>query len=163
MARPGSPGPKRRCTGRSNRSGIDAHYYFEWGTDRDTATRLRLRPGTDAGSGPGVACRPRRRSAGLQLGTTYHYRLVATNADGTNYGQDQTLSTLEAVIGLETTAATDLTQTAATLNGKLDPDGLADQLLLRMGPDDQLREQHQRPARDVSRRRLGIGRLVGPD
>jgi hypothetical protein len=35
-------------------------------------------------------------SAGLQFlipGTTYHYRLVASNADGTSYGQDMTFTT----------------------------------------------------------------------
>ena len=29
----------------------------------------------------------------LQVGTTYHYRFVATNADGTTYGADQTFAT----------------------------------------------------------------------
>ena len=31
----------------------------------------------------------------LQPGTTYHYRLVATNGGGTSYGQDQTFKTAE--------------------------------------------------------------------
>jgi hypothetical protein len=30
---------------------------------------------------------------GLQPGTTYHYRVVATNVDGTTYGEDQTFTT----------------------------------------------------------------------
>jgi len=29
----------------------------------------------------------------LQPGTTYYYRLVATNADGTTYGEDETFTT----------------------------------------------------------------------
>jgi len=30
----------------------------------------------------------------LQPGTTYYYRLVATNVDGTSYGKDETFTTL---------------------------------------------------------------------
>ncbi len=130
--------------------GVDAHYYFEWGPDQGYGNTTPTPPGTDAGSGAeGVAASA--TVAGLQFGTTYHYRLVATNAEGANYGEDQSFRTLDAVVGLETTAATGLSQTAATLNGKLDPDGLADQLLLRMGPDSELRKRHQRPAGDVGR------------
>src|SRR5262249_41904403 len=87
----------------------------------------------DAGTGPGVAAASSVVGS-LQFGTTYHYRLVASNSDGTNYGQDQTFRTLDAVVGLETTPATGLSQTAATMNGKLDPDGLATNYYFEWGP-----------------------------
>ena len=35
--------------------------------------------------------------AGLRQGVTYHYRLVATNAEGTTVGADQTFTTLDKV------------------------------------------------------------------
>jgi phosphodiesterase/alkaline phosphatase D-like protein len=114
-------------------SGIDAHYYFEWGIDQGYGSTTPVPPGTDAGSGVGIAAASAAVGS-LQFGTTYHYRLVASNADGTNYGQDQTFRTLDAVVGLETTAATGMTQTGATLNGKLDPDGLATTYYFEWGP-----------------------------
>ncbi len=55
-------------------------------------------------------------------GTTYHFRIVATNASGTSYGNDETVTTpgpVEAV----THAATDLREMQATLNGTVNPRG----------------------------------------
>ncbi len=114
-------------------NGLDAHYYFEWGTDQGYGNTTPSPPGTDAGSGVG-ATPASAAIAGLQFGTTYHFRLVATNVDGTDYGEDETFRTLEAVVGLETTAATNLSQSGATLNGKLDPDGLATNYFFEWGP-----------------------------
>ena len=48
--------------------------------------------------------------------TTYHYRLVATNASGTNFGGDRTF-TPHFVSGLVTDPATNLSRNNATLNG----------------------------------------------
>ena len=42
---------------------------------------------------------------GLVAYTTYHYRLVATNASGTVRGKDRTLRTLRAPTGVTFTAA----------------------------------------------------------
>jgi hypothetical protein len=68
---------------------LDSSYYFQWGTgtgygsrtpvaDLDAATWERSAPGT---------------LAGLRSHTTYHYRIVATNAAGTERGDDQVLTT----------------------------------------------------------------------
>ena len=114
-------------------NGLDAHYYFEWGTSQGYGETTPAPPGTDAGSGAGST--PASATiGGLQYGTTYHYRLVATNEAGTTYGEDETFETLKAVVGLETTAATNLSQTGATLSGKLDPDGLATNYYFEWGP-----------------------------
>jgi phosphodiesterase/alkaline phosphatase D-like protein len=116
-------------------NGNDAHYYFEWGTDTGYGNSTPVPPGTDAGSGAGSvpASAP---VSGLAYKTTYHYRLVASNAEGTTYGEDKSFSTLDAVIGLETTAATGVTQSDATLNGKLDPDGMSTTYYFEWGPTD---------------------------
>jgi Tol biopolymer transport system component len=53
-------------------------------------------------------------------GVTYHYRLVAANADGTDRTPDQTFTTPSTV---QTQAAEDVTETTATLTGRLFPDG----------------------------------------
>ncbi len=49
--------------------------------------------------------------------TTYHYRLVATNANGTTTGVDMTFTTLPASPTAETGAASGVGATTATLNG----------------------------------------------
>src|SRR5690348_1769990 len=66
-----------------------ARWHFEYGTT--TAYGLESGGGeTTAGSGPEAV------SVGvvsLSAGTTYHYRLVATNEDGTVQGADRTFRT----------------------------------------------------------------------
>ena len=65
-----------------------------------------------------------RALAGLAAGTTYHYRVVATNGAGTSRGADGIFTTLAAPV-VVTSAATSVTPTSATLNGSVDPNGRA--------------------------------------
>ena len=60
----------------------------------------------------------------LAANTTYHYRLVATNASGTSRGTDGIFTTSSAV-GAATSAATSVTLTSATLHGSVNPFGRA--------------------------------------
>ncbi len=62
--------------------------------------------------------------SGLEVGKNYHYRFQAGNGSGTNFGGDRVFEA-KAVLNLETKAATDVDQDSATLNGQLDPDGIA--------------------------------------
>ncbi|HEV2811635.1 MAG TPA: choice-of-anchor Q domain-containing protein, partial [Solirubrobacteraceae bacterium] len=76
----GSVTPNRRTT----------TWFFEYGT---TTGYGSVTPATNAGDGSGAL------DVGVDLGglvplTTYHYRLVARNADGTAFGADQTFTTL---------------------------------------------------------------------
>src|SRR5262249_9412963 len=57
-------------------------------------------------------------------GTTYHYRIVATNASGTSRGSDGVFTTSSAP-GVSTGSATDVSVTSARLNGSVDPNGRA--------------------------------------
>jgi hypothetical protein len=81
-------------TGTVNPNAVETHYYFEYGTttayeDGDVPAA----PGTDAGSGT-AAVAASAAISGLSGGTTYHYRIVATNTNGeTSYGADKTLET----------------------------------------------------------------------
>jgi hypothetical protein len=78
-------------TGSVDPEGLPTTYHFEYG------------PSTGYGSSwPGVVVYAGSASAGspvavsvpnLQPGATYHYRLVASNEDGTTYGADQVFST----------------------------------------------------------------------
>jgi hypothetical protein len=61
--------------------------------------------------------------SGLTTATTYHYRLAATNENGTNHSADRTFTTSSAVDGLSTGPAEDVTPTSAELTGSLAPDG----------------------------------------
>ena len=63
--------------------------------------------------------RPRR---GLTPGTTYHFRVVATNAAGTNPGGDQTFTTTGPPV-VHSGAATGVSSNGATLTGSVDPNG----------------------------------------
>jgi sugar lactone lactonase YvrE len=59
---------------------------------------------------------------GLEPGTNYHFRLQASNANGTEFAQDETLSTPpKPTISGET--ATNLTSSTVDLNAKIDPGG----------------------------------------
>lgn len=63
--------------------------------------------------------------SGLQTDMTYHYRLVASNANGTNPGegsQNQTFATPGPGIHHQSAAA--VTSTSATLQAAIDPDGV---------------------------------------
>jgi hypothetical protein len=61
---------------------------------------------------------------GLQANTTYHYRLLATDAHGTNYGADATFTT-PGPARIENESSNGITQTGATLQAQADPDGYA--------------------------------------
>jgi hypothetical protein len=60
--------------------------------------------------------------AGLQPGSTYHFRLVAVNSNGSNAGGDVTFSTLPRP-SIDSASAVDLTRTTATLKAAIDPNG----------------------------------------
>ena len=58
--------------------------------------------------------------ASLKAGSTYHYRVVATNTAGTVHGGDAVFTMLTPP-GAATGAATGISTTTATLNGTVDP------------------------------------------
>lgn len=73
---------------------------------------------------------------GLKAGTTYHYRLVAMNSAGTQYGEDRTFhmpaDTKPHVI---TGAASRISGNSAKVEGRLNPLGLGTQFYFEYGPD----------------------------
>lgn len=78
--------------GTVNPNGSDSSYYFEYGT---TTAYGSATPVTSAGSGNGDI--PVSADViGLVDGTTYHFRMVATNNAGTIFGQDATFDTISA-------------------------------------------------------------------
>jgi hypothetical protein len=76
--------------GTVNPKGTDTHYYFQYGKTTEYGSSTSS---TDAGSGT-TSLLESATVTGLQPGTIYHYRLVATSAGGTVYGSDQTFTAL---------------------------------------------------------------------
>lgn len=77
--------------GTLNPSLRDTSFRFEWGTTTAYGSMTSLQW---AGAGSGTIS-VSALVGGLRPGTTYHFRLVATNADGTAAGADQTFTTLD--------------------------------------------------------------------
>ena len=75
--------------GAVNSNGKATTYYFEYGTDTGYGSATSS---SNAGSGT-TAVSVKAPISGLTSATTYNYRLLATNLDGTSYGDDKTLST----------------------------------------------------------------------
>jgi hypothetical protein len=97
---------------------------FEWGTSNSFDHVAPCEPEAVADGGAAVAVHA--TLSGLAPDTAYHYRLVASNANGTNPGeafQDQTFATPGPGIHHQSAAA--VTSTSATLQAEIDPDGVA--------------------------------------
>jgi hypothetical protein len=74
-----------------NPGGYSSSYHFEYGT---TTEYGRAVPIPDASAGAGTtAIGVSMTASNLLPSTTYHYRLVASSAGGTNYGADSTFKT----------------------------------------------------------------------
>lgn len=78
-----------RVTGTVNPGQLATSYHFEYG--KTSAYGSSSATGS-AGAG-GLAVGVTATLGGLSPATTYHYRLVASNADGTSHGADQTFTT----------------------------------------------------------------------
>lgn len=76
-------------TGDVNPEGQPTTYHFEYGLNNKYGS---VTPSTSAGSGTTNAA-VSATIGSLTPGTTYHYRLVATNASGTTTGSDKTFKT----------------------------------------------------------------------
>jgi DNA-binding beta-propeller fold protein YncE len=115
-------------TGTINPDGIKVESCeFEWGTQQGELTHTV--PCSPAAPYEGTANIPVEAPLnGLLSDTTYYYRLSATDANGTNYGQgnvgpEESFTTLPAVRGLSTGPAEEVIPSAAKLTGSLSPDG----------------------------------------
>ena len=63
--------------------------------------------------------------SGLLPGTTYHFRAVAQNSQGTTNGPDATFTTDVVLPQVTTTAASFVTTASASLNGDVNPNGIS--------------------------------------
>ncbi len=93
---------------------------FEYGTTSSYGSSAPCTPSPGSGEEP-VAVSTSVK--GLAANTTYHFRIVANNAEGTGEGSDQTLTTLPNPPTVVTKTASSITQTSATLNATVNPNG----------------------------------------
>jgi hypothetical protein len=110
-------------TGTVNPGGVRTTYHFEYGTSASYGVST---PDTDAGAGSS-ATSVSAGLTGLTADTTYHYRLVATNADGASQGADRTFKTTAAARepSVSSVSATGVAPTGATLRAYVTPNRLA--------------------------------------
>lgn len=103
--------------------GMATTYRFEYGTSSSYGL---LTAEVDAGSGTG-AVDASANLTGLTNDTTYHYRLVATNAAGVTRGSDRTLKTdaRPGPPGATTGSARSVSPVAARLSASIGPNGRA--------------------------------------
>jgi len=104
-----------------NPHGLSTTFHFQYGTT--TAYGLTTAPQTQTGN------TPRNVTANinsLTANTTYHFRIVASNADGTRMGADRvfTTRTMTGPPVVIARPASSITGSSATLHGSLDPHGL---------------------------------------
>jgi hypothetical protein len=73
--------------------------------------------------------------SGLDVNSTYHFRIVATNSAGTTYGSDRTFTTLSATGPpvVTTNPASVIASFSARLNGSVDPHGLSTSVYFQYG------------------------------
>ena len=110
-------------------TGLETKFKFEYGPTVAYGSETAL-------ENAGVTSEPTPLSAnvsGLTAGTDYNFRVYAEDSTGVSKAQNVMFTTAPAVKNLETAAATDLEPTAATLNGSLDPDGVATEFSFEYG------------------------------
>lgn len=119
-------------TGVVNPSGAATTYRFEYGT---STTYGLTTPDQDAGGGT-ADVNGQARLTGLSAGTTYHYRIVASQGGGVpETGGDRTFTTTASarLPGVSDRAATAVTGSTATLNSGINPRQLATNVYFEYG------------------------------
>jgi hypothetical protein len=108
--------------GSANPNGLATTVWFEWGTD---STLSAPYPTSAQSLGSGTSTQVFNVNlTGLNPSTTYYFRAVAANGEGTSKSWILSFTTLAAVgPAVSTNPATSVTSGEATLNGGLNPNG----------------------------------------
>ncbi|MEA3544656.1 MAG: fibronectin type III domain-containing protein, partial [Thermodesulfobacteriota bacterium] len=111
----------------------DTAYMFEYGTSDGYGSETAS---TNLGDGS-VGVEVNAALSGLQYSTTYHYRIVATNAAGVAYGSDQTFATqgLTPVLPTASTGSPTGTYESITMAATINPNGFETSYSFEYGTD----------------------------
>ncbi|UGS38528.1 M36 family metallopeptidase [Capillimicrobium parvum] len=110
-----------KLNGTVNPNGLATTYRFQYGLTTSYGTST---PSLSAGSGT-AAVAENAVLSGLQANKTYHFRIIAISSAGTSVGADRTFTTKLAPPTVLTHPASALLSRGATLNGSVNPNGLA--------------------------------------
>ena len=99
---------------------LETSYHFEYGETISYGSEIPL-GGAKLAAGETPVSVSATLGA-LKIGTSYHYRLVATNSAGSTYTRDQTFNTVPPAL-IEDTSATEVSASEATLAAQIDPLG----------------------------------------
>ena len=148
------------ATGTVNPGGQATTWYVEYGTSTSYGTKT-----ANVSAGSGTANTAVSASlTGLTPGTTYHYRVVATNSSGTARGADGIFTTSAGAGRGHRFGDERRRRPAATLNGTVDPNGRDHELVLRVRALDELRRADRYEERRLGDdRRRRVGGALGPD
>lgn len=138
--------------GTVNPDGLATTYTFDGGIDTAYGYQ-QPSPQASVGSGTSPVAESTNLT-GLSPSTNYDIRIEATNADGTTYGSDVAFTTPASGGGTSapavvSSAATAVTSTTATLNGTVNPDGLATTYTFDGGTDTSYGNQQPSPQASV--------------
>jgi len=103
--------------GTVNPNGLTTNYYFQWGT---SISYGNVTPTLSAGSGS-TNISVSATISGLIAGTTYHFRLIATNSDGTSTGNN--FSFTPGAASITTSSVSNITLNSAVCGGNVITDG----------------------------------------
>ena len=131
-----------KLTGKLNPDGLPTTYYYEYIGSNEVQC-LDIEPGLDrcwhetAHAGPITGDTQQEvqpiEVTGLTAGVTYHYRLVATNADRTVFGNEASFTVGSPPV-IESVSLSHLTSTDATLEAQIDTEGLGTTYHSTCGP-----------------------------
>jgi hypothetical protein len=113
-----------------NPNGKATTYAFQYGTTTGYGTQTAT---ASAGSGT-IATSVSAKVSGLVSGTTYHFRVVATNADGESDGSDATFATAKLPPGVSAGYASFVNSSSANLSATVNPNGKATTFVVQYGP-----------------------------
>lgn len=113
---------KAQLNGTVDPEGLATSYFYEYGQTTEYGTDAPVYPTSiEVGSGTSAVPAPQVLSP-ITPGTTYHYRLVATNSAGTSYGADRVFTTpANQPPAVSTGAVSGVSATGATISGIVNP------------------------------------------
>ncbi len=115
-------GTEATLNGVVNPNGAETKYYFEYGLASEKAKYEHKTAEVSAGSGE-TNLKELQLVKGLMGTTSYRFRVLATNGNGTSEGAEATFTTTVAPPEVTTRTPTSVKETEATLRGFVNPNG----------------------------------------